>query len=58
MLRVLRGLLEIRLMNASDENDILYIKPLAVHQLKATGDGVFGFYCIVDRVRDKPQTPY
>ena len=40
------------------ENDILYIKPLAVHQLKATGNGVFGFYCIVDRIRDKPQTPH
>ena len=38
-------------------NDIVYIKPMAEHQLKAVGEGVFGFYCIVDRVRDKPQIP-
>lgn len=37
-------------------NDIVYIKPMAVHQLKAGDKEVFGFYCIVDRVRDKPQT--
>ena len=38
-------------------NDIVYIKPMAEHQLKAVGEGIFGFYCIVDRVRDKPQIP-
>lgn len=37
------------------ENDIIYVKPLVTHQLRAGENEVFGFYCIVDRVRDKPQ---
>ena len=36
------------------KNDIFYIKPNAVHQLKNTLPEPFGFYCIVDRLRDKP----
>ncbi len=39
-------------------NDIVYIKPMAEHQLKAGNDEVFGFYCIVDRFRDKAQAPH
>lgn len=35
-------------------NDILYIKPLTSHQLKNSSNEKFGFYCIVDRNRDKP----
>lgn len=38
-------------------HDILYIKPLMVHQLKAGNEEPFGFYCIVDRIRDKPRAP-
>jgi ribulose-bisphosphate carboxylase large chain len=35
-------------------NDIVYIKPLTTHQLKNTNSEAFGFYCIVNRDRDKP----
>ena len=40
-----------------NQNDVLYIKPLAVHQLRNVSNSPFGFYCIVDRERDKPQAP-
>ena len=36
-------------------NDIVYVRPNATHQLKNTSDESFGFYCIVDRERDKPK---
>ena len=39
------------------ENDVLYVRPFATHQLKNVGDRPFGFYCIVDRERDKPMPP-
>lgn len=37
------------------EDDIAYIPPSSVHQLRNHSDVVFGFYCLVDRNRDKPQ---
>lgn len=36
------------------EHDIAYIPPSSVHQLRNESDAVFGFYCLVDRDRDKP----
>lgn len=38
-------------------HDIAYIEPLAVHQLVNAGDEPFGFYCLVDRDRDRPMSP-
>lgn len=38
-------------------DDIAYIAPLQVHQLRNEGDGPFGFYCIVDKDRDRPMAP-
>lgn len=35
-------------------NDIVYIKPDTSHQLRNPYSELFGFYCIVDRNRDKP----
>ena len=35
-------------------NDILYIKPMSVHQLINPYSDAFGFYCLVDRERDAP----
>jgi mannose-6-phosphate isomerase-like protein (cupin superfamily) len=35
--------------------DILYIRPGKVRQLRTTGRASFGFFCIVDAVRDRPQ---
>lgn len=37
--------------------DISYVPPLAVHQLHNRGDEPFGFLCIVDHDRDRPQAP-
>ena len=42
---------------AVNNNDIVYIKPLSIHQLRNAGDAPFGFFCIVDRDRDKPMSP-
>lgn len=36
-------------------NDISYVPPQAVHQLRNNSDALFGFYCLVDRHRDRPQ---
>ncbi|MDW3094489.1 MAG: RuBisCO large subunit C-terminal-like domain-containing protein [Gammaproteobacteria bacterium] len=36
------------------KNDILYVKPMAIHQLKNISEEPFGFYCIVDHDRDRP----
>ncbi|MEM7403844.1 MAG: RuBisCO large subunit C-terminal-like domain-containing protein [Pseudomonadota bacterium] len=37
------------------EHDIAYIEPLEVHQLLNETDEPFGFYCIVDHERDRPE---
>lgn len=37
--------------------DIGYVPPLAVHQLRNADDAPFGFFCIVDRDRDRPMPP-
>lgn len=34
--------------------DIAYVQPLATHQLRCVGDEPFGFFCVVDRERDRP----
>lgn len=36
-------------------HDIAYIRPLEAHQLRNEGSEPFGFYCIVDHERDRPQ---
>lgn len=38
-------------------DDIAYIAPLAVHQLRNESAEPFGFYCIVDHERDRPMAP-
>jgi ribulose-bisphosphate carboxylase large chain len=35
--------------------DAVYIAPFTPHQLLNAGDEPFGFFCIVDAVRDRPQ---
>ena len=35
-------------------NDVLYIEPHCVHQLSNPEQDIFGFYCIVDKQRDRP----
>ncbi len=35
--------------------DAIYIGPDRPHQLRASGRGSFGFFCIVDAKRDKPR---
>jgi quercetin dioxygenase-like cupin family protein len=37
--------------------DAVYIAPRTFHQFHATGDEPFGFLCVVDRERDRPQLP-
>lgn len=37
--------------------DIAYVPPFAVHQLTNPGTEAFGFLCIVDHIRDRPQAP-
>lgn len=37
--------------------DIAYVPPLEVHQLRNESSEPFGFFCIVDHDRDKPQAP-
>lgn len=36
-------------------NDVIYVDSLEAHQLKNPGQEPFGFYCIVDRDRDRPR---
>jgi ribulose-bisphosphate carboxylase large chain len=36
-------------------NDVAYVPPLRPHQLKNTHSEPFGFFCIVDHVRDRPR---
>ena len=37
--------------------DVAYVPPLQVHQLSNESSEPFGFFCIVDHQRDKPQRP-
>ena len=37
--------------------DIAYISPMDVHQLRNESSEPFGFFCIVDRQRDRPMKP-
>jgi ribulose-bisphosphate carboxylase large chain len=37
--------------------DVAYVPPLEVHQLRNDGTEPFGFFCIVDHHRDRPQAP-
>lgn len=38
-------------------DDVVYVAPLELHQFVNRGDEPFGFYCIVNAVRDFPQEP-
>jgi ribulose-bisphosphate carboxylase large chain len=38
-------------------NDIAYVPPLQVHQIRNLGASSMGFYCIVDHERDRPMRP-
>lgn len=35
-------------------NDVAFLPPLEVHQLRNEGEEPFGFFCIVDHLRDRP----
>ena len=35
-------------------NDVAYLPPLEVHQLRNETKEPFGFFCIVDHLRDRP----
>ncbi len=37
--------------------DVAYVPPLKVHQLRNEATEPFGFFCIVDHERDRPQAP-
>ncbi len=37
--------------------DVAYVPPLHVHQLRNESQETFGFFCIVDHERDRPQAP-
>lgn len=37
------------------EHDIAYVAPLDAHQLRNESESPFGFFCIVDHMRDKPR---
>ena len=37
--------------------DVAYVAPLEPHQLRNETDRPFGFFCIVDRLRDRPMKP-
>jgi ribulose-bisphosphate carboxylase large chain len=37
--------------------DVAYVAPLEVHQLRNETTEAFGFFCIVDRNRDRPMQP-
>lgn len=39
------------------ELDLVFIPPMTWHQFRATGPEPFGFLCMVNAVRDKPQLP-
>jgi ribulose-bisphosphate carboxylase large chain len=37
--------------------DVAYVEPFAVHQLRNERSEPFGFFCLVDHVRDRPTRP-
>lgn len=37
--------------------DVAYVRPLEVHQLRNEGSEPYGFFCVVDRERDRPMRP-
>lgn len=37
--------------------DVAYVEPFAVHQLRNESTEPFGFFCLVDHVRDRPTRP-
>lgn len=37
--------------------DVVYVRPLEVHQLHNKSTAAFGFFCIVDHDRDRPMPP-
>jgi len=39
------------------ELDLVFIPPMTWHQFRATGPEPFGFLCMVNAERDKPQLP-
>ena len=40
-----------------EEHDVVYVAPSQLHQFVNRGDEPFGFYCIVEAVRDFSQPP-
>ena len=38
-------------------HDHIYVPPLTLHQFVNDGDEAFGFICVVDAERDRPQLP-
>jgi ribulose-bisphosphate carboxylase large chain len=36
------------------QHDVAHIGPMVVHQLRNESNEPFGFYCIVDHLRDRP----
>lgn len=38
-------------------NDIVHVPPMVIHQFLNESDEPFGFYCVVDRHRDRPLAP-
>lgn len=42
---------------ALSPTDVVYVAPLQVHQLQNLGGEPFGFFCVVDRERDRPMGP-
>ena len=36
-------------------HDVAYVAPMEVHQLRNAGEEPFGFFCLVDHDRDRPQ---
>lgn len=43
--------------HALKPTDVVYVAPLEVHQLRNVGAEPFGFFCVVDRERDRPMRP-
>lgn len=57
---VLRGSGSVILGNRCEPvkaHDVVYIAPMTVHQFLADNDECLGFLCVVDKMRDRPQTP-
>ncbi|MDI6400989.1 cupin domain-containing protein [Balneolaceae bacterium ANBcel3] len=43
--------------HAIEPMDTVYVAPGSIHQFHADRGSILGFFCIVDRDRDRPQTP-